>query len=170
MALSEKQRQTLILNNRESNQIVRESIQEALLQLMEKKPFAEIKMTEVINRSGISRSALYRNYKTRESIVLDILDDYIEQIYQNVNNVIENNWEAIFTFMQDNKPKIQLLFEAGLEQRILAKLNENIDYTSPAGYTKALWNGMIYNVILFYAGSGYPDTKKLPVLFLPPWK
>ena len=39
------------------------------------------------------------------------------------------------------------------------------DYKTQTGYTNALWNGMIYNAILFYAKSGYTDTKKLPTLF-----
>lgn len=160
MRKSEKQKQILALNNQESNQITRESIKEALFQLMERKPFIEIKMTEIINRSGVSRSALYRNYKKKEDILLEVLDDYIEHIYLNAGDVVENNWEAIFSCIQENKLKLEMLLEAGLEQRILDKLNENIDYATSAGYTNALWNGMIYNAILFYAKSGYPDTKK----------
>ena len=64
MRLSQKQRDTLKKNNEESNFVTREAVQEALFLLMKEQDYEEIRITDIIKKSGISRSAFYRNYKT----------------------------------------------------------------------------------------------------------
>ncbi|KRL84696.1 TetR/AcrR family transcriptional regulator [Lacticaseibacillus pantheris] len=60
----------------------------ALLQLLEKKPLAEIKVTELVARAGVSRMAYYRNFDTLEDIlrayfaprISHLFDDVIERV------------------------------------------------------------------------------------------
>lgn len=47
----------LRLSNKESNKLTRESIRTALVFLMGQKPFDKIKITEIVNRAGVSRTA-----------------------------------------------------------------------------------------------------------------
>ncbi len=69
MEMTEKRQKILKLNNEESNYVTREAIRDALYLLMKRKSFQEIKISKIIERSGVSRSAFYRNYKTKEEIL-----------------------------------------------------------------------------------------------------
>lgn len=60
----------------------------ALLQLLEKKPLAEIKVTELVARAGVSRMAFYRNFDTLADVLrayfaprmTRLFDDVITQV------------------------------------------------------------------------------------------
>ena len=56
-------------SNREANAITRESLFEALLILVKKKPFDKITVSELVKRAGVSRTAFYRNYNSITQIV-----------------------------------------------------------------------------------------------------
>ena len=52
-----------------ANLIVRDSIETALIQLMEKKPFGEITISEIVGKAGVSRVSYYRNYYYKEEVL-----------------------------------------------------------------------------------------------------
>ena len=56
---------------------VREALGQALVRLMERKPFAQITITEIVQLAGVSRSSFYRNYQEKE----DLLCEYIHTLY-----------------------------------------------------------------------------------------
>ena len=55
----------LIKANQISNKLTKESIQEALLVLLSKKAIEEVRITEIVKKAGISRTAFYNNYTTK---------------------------------------------------------------------------------------------------------
>lgn len=57
-----------------ANLIVRESIETALLQLMDKKPFGEITISEIVKKAGVSRVSYYRNYYFKEDVLFVKMD------------------------------------------------------------------------------------------------
>ncbi len=59
------------------NECVKESITVALLNLMRKKAFSEIKVTEIVKLAGVGRTSFYRNFESKE----DVLKKYINQLY-----------------------------------------------------------------------------------------
>ena len=67
-----EEKNVLRLNNEESNKLTRECLTTALMQLMKEKPLDKITITELVARSGVSRTAFYRNYSTKEDILVDI--------------------------------------------------------------------------------------------------
>ncbi|MBM9833823.1 TetR/AcrR family transcriptional regulator, partial [Enterococcus faecalis] len=56
-----KATQHLQKHNKEANQITRESLETALLFLMEKKELTKISISELVEKAGVSRNAFYRN-------------------------------------------------------------------------------------------------------------
>ena len=70
----------LRLSNQESNQITRECLEAALLDLMTTKDLDKISITELTNNAGVSRSAFYNNYKTKEALLDSIVQKVIKQI------------------------------------------------------------------------------------------
>ena len=68
-------RNALRLSNAESNRLTRECIESALLILMEDKDLEDISITSIIKRAGVSRSAYYRNYSSKEDILANVFDE-----------------------------------------------------------------------------------------------
>ena len=52
-------------SNAESKRITRECIESALILLLENKSFADISISELVKRAGVSRTAFYRNYESK---------------------------------------------------------------------------------------------------------
>ena len=65
MPVNEKQLRTLMANNDELHKETRECIKEALIELLQKTRFNDISMTDIINRSGVSRAGVYKKCRDR---------------------------------------------------------------------------------------------------------
>ncbi|WP_150538517.1 TetR/AcrR family transcriptional regulator [Actinobacillus vicugnae] len=52
------------------NDVVKESITEALLRLMQQKDFYTITVTELTNLAGVSRVSFYRNFGSKEDVLI----------------------------------------------------------------------------------------------------
>ena len=57
------------------NGIIRESITEALILLMQKQPYDSITVTELTRKAGVGRVSFYRNYKSKDDILIQKLDE-----------------------------------------------------------------------------------------------
>ena len=68
------------LSNKEANKVTRECLQTALIQLMSQKPFEKITITELVRRSGVSRTAFYRNYESKDEILNEVCRSFIDSM------------------------------------------------------------------------------------------
>ncbi len=59
------------------NMSVRIAIEQALVQLMRDAPIEKISVSAVIRRAGVARTSFYRNYQTKE----DVLVSYTDRLY-----------------------------------------------------------------------------------------
>ena len=57
-------------------------IYEALVILMETKPYKEITITDITRKAGVSRMAYYRNYQDKDDILIDHLREQLEEATQ----------------------------------------------------------------------------------------
>ncbi|HEM5982027.1 TPA: TetR/AcrR family transcriptional regulator [Streptococcus suis] len=78
--ISPQSLKNLYQSNKEANQLTKESIETALLFLLEKKELKQISVSELVRKAGVSRNAFYRNYKSKE----EILEDYYERTSSNL--------------------------------------------------------------------------------------
>ena len=145
--LTEKQRETLIKNNEESRAITREAIRGALLLIIKEKAYCDISVTEIIKKSGVSRSAFYRNYKSKDEVLFDALDGVFEEMIGSLERSLEKNLRIIFFKIMENQTTLQILVNAGLEYHILDIINKHIVYGTNR-YEAYIWNGVLYNIIL----------------------
>ena len=158
--LSDKQLETLRNNGKESNKITKEAIFQALLILLEKKKLSEITITEIINKSGVSRSAFYRNYKTKESILFEFMDESIKYVFGSMGQNISDNWMMILEFVNNNKKIFVTLLETGVGEEFLKKMNAYSDFDKDDLYIDTIWRGIIYNIILSYINTGFQEPEK----------
>lgn len=164
MEMTEKQKETLKRNNYESNQVTREAIRDALYILMRKKDFAEIKITEIINKSGVSRSAFYRNYKTKEDIIQELVSEFVEIFNTQGTASLTANWRLAFNYFLEHREKMNLIIQARLEHLLLNETNKNLDYSRGDDFVQAMNNGLIYNVIIYWAKSGMQEGSEAAAL------
>lgn len=85
--ISPKSLNNLHQSNKEANQITRESIETALLYLLEKKEMRHISISELVRKAGVSRNAFYRNYKSKEEI--------LELAYERTSNAVVEKWKKL---------------------------------------------------------------------------
>ena len=114
-----EERSVLRLNNAESNKLTRECLATALMQLMKEKPIDKITITELVKRAGVSRTAFYRNYSSKE----DILQNVREEITKLTNEFLskpelkENSFlwfKECFKIVQEHEDVIKTIMEANL--------------------------------------------------------
>ncbi len=81
-----------------SRRPVSEAISDALLSLMEEKPFIDITVTDVVKRAGVARASFYRNFSSTSDILDSILDGFKQEFIKNALPVItsqdERQWRA----------------------------------------------------------------------------
>ncbi len=132
-----EKRRVLRLGNAQSNKLTRECLTTALVYLMGEKAFDKITITELVKRSGVSRTAFYRNYTTKEDIIKEIAADVKQAIAEQLNRPeYETNlrkWYAdCFQIVADNEKTINMLKKAGLSIYMLFDGGSIVDDLIPS--------------------------------------
>ncbi len=156
MPISEERRRLLEANNAQSRLEARTCIKNAFLSLLREKSYNEIRMTDIIRASEVSRSGVYKNYKNKEEILVDIYREPIEEILSALGGSIFENIELIFRIGKKHEASITAIISSGLEHLFLRRMNERFEGVSTSYYIP-LWNGMIYNSFIEWARSGMTE-------------
>lgn len=156
MGHTASQLEALRKSNLESNTITRESVQEALFYLMNTTDYDDIRITDIIKKAGISRSAFYRNFKSKDDILKDYIGDFSELTFHSFSRDVRENWRTYLTAIKENKTKLEILIKAKREQLLLDKLNELVDYSSGTDFSKAIPHGYIFNITIYWVKCGLP--------------
>ena len=147
MPISEERRRTLMINNAEAKREARRCIKNALLALLEQNSYENIRMTDIIRKSGISRAGVYNNYKSKDEIMLDVFKRPMKEIFASLGNSVYDNLDMIFQVANEHKATIRMLIKAGLAHRFLDVLNSRYEDASVSFY-HPVWNGLLYNAAI----------------------
>ena len=71
---------------KEANRRVKSSITEALLSLMYQKSFSDISITELIRTANVARTSFYRNYESKEDVLITLIEDVLDQFKEAIEN------------------------------------------------------------------------------------
>ena len=129
-----------IMNKNEiANNIVRESLTDALFSLMSKKEFNDITITELSKKAGVSRLSFYRNYNSKEEIIVKYLDDKANQWWE--KQISDRSGDVIlemFNHFYSERDKLAIIYKAGLShllyQNILVCRLYNFLQENPAAF------------------------------------
>ena len=69
----------------EANILTKECIVTALLRLMKVKSYSTISITDITNLAGVSRMAYYRNYKSKDDILINHLVDQEKRLLNDLH-------------------------------------------------------------------------------------
>lgn len=114
------------------NAYAKECLFLSLLDLMEQKHFQDISITELAKKAGFSRMTFYRNYRIKE----DILLEYIQQNTSKIINSFKTNKEMdemqflvlFFSTFRSEKRLIKNLIYSNLTHLLNVSFQNNAEY------------------------------------------
>ncbi|CAK8054817.1 TetR/AcrR family transcriptional regulator [Eupransor demetentiae] len=156
-------------NIRVKNQIV-----EGLFSLLKEKPLSNIKISELIERSGVARVSYYRNFDDKEEILRYYLTDltktghqqlieYFKQ-HHDIEHPFEQRFVIAFRFFQENQVKLQQLIDSGLSGYFFQflqdlRISDDAHRNTPVNhYEHAVISGAIYSLQVEWLKSGAKES------------
>lgn len=108
---------------------------EAMMQLLERKAFADISVTELCDRAGVSRMTFYRLYGRREDVLLDELDRLLAEVQLPEGTADAADAEAsapdfmqtmrrLLRIFEQNKRFLHAVFDADLDFHIIHRFEQ----------------------------------------------
>ena len=147
---------------RAANQRVKQCITDALFSLLEEKRLSEIRITEIIERAGVARASFYRNYRTKEDVLVtlirDELDRYGEEMRLDQGTFYTyENMLLSFRYFRRNREHILNLYRSGFVSILLEELNhfhEAVEGSMPVAsidkYELYMYIGALLNTALVW--------------------
>lgn len=76
----------MIMDKRkENNMRVKRKITDALFLLMSEKSLADIHITELVKKAGVARASFYRNYSSKENVLVTLIQDILDEFREEIN-------------------------------------------------------------------------------------
>lgn len=146
-----------------NNQIIRECITEALLILMQKQPFQEITVMELTKKAGVGRVSFYRNYDSKESVLVAKLDEEVIKWWGTFSPTSTKDYiTALFEHCLDVKEILILLYKQRLSHLLIENINNCFGFLGgdkdEVAYSKACLSGCVFGVLNEWISRGMVDT------------
>lgn len=161
-------RNALRLSNEESNRLTRECIESALFLLMKKSDFQSISITDIIRKAGVSRSAYYRNYTSKEDILTNIFRKAAETIVDALSEQMTQQnmfrcYHVLFTKVYDNRTIFEIIEKADMIYQFQSAVNEKYllfisSEPIEQHYRVLSWIGSVFNIIFGWMSRSYAET------------
>lgn len=104
---------------------------QALLELMQEKPYSKITIKELTERSDLSRQTFYQVFQSREEIIEYHLDCLFEKYLQEIQSLKISSTEGlakiVFSFARQNETFIRALIENDLTGILNRKMQLYMD-------------------------------------------
>ncbi len=168
-----EKRNVLRLSNEESNQLTRECLETALLYLMTDKELDKITITELVAKAGVSRTAFYSNYTSKEDILSNILSDALDEMSELALDVLSKGSVtelciSLFKWMETQRESISVLLKANMYELLFFEIEKKLRKFFPHGdtqtsYLLTAWCGAFYRIVIRWAKEGMPSSFDEPV-------
>lgn len=154
---------------------IKDKIIRAFFDLMQGKEYKNIKVTDIVNQAGVSRESYYRNFNSKEDIVIQFLDNVKEEMEIKESNsedilkeqLLLQKFEEAFVIVKKYKIEILSIYQE-LPNNILQKLfNEftesfigDMPNDSAEKYKLYFISGAGLNIVIEWIENG---TKEEPI-------
>lgn len=113
---------------REANLRVKQNITRSLFSLMKEKSLADIHITEIVRRAGVARASFYRNYCSKEDVLVtlirDVLNEFSEEIQIKQDNFYTyENILLSFQYFKKYRSYVLDLYHSGFLSVLVEELN-----------------------------------------------
>jgi AcrR family transcriptional regulator len=160
-------------SNKETNRLTREALCTALVLLMKEQSFDKISITDIVRRAGVSRTAYYSNYSSKQEILYDLVDSLIFEINQKLLPYTDERTgkakhprkfiKVMFEVFYQQQDIYKTLFHAHFNHIILDRLNDSmlshLEEKSDENTYRIYFNaGALYNVFSRWIQSEMTKT------------
>ena len=161
-------------HSEELNRLVIESLQGALLQLVAKKAYDSITVTELCKKAGVSRMAFYGNFDSKDDIikkiVYDLQNELLTRIGSPFRHEVTYNWYLeMFRFTAEKSDVLKSIFCAGYQGKYLDLVNSVIlrhkDMQPEESYLRLLWSGGIVNAVVYWLSNDMAESPEQMATF-----
>ncbi len=150
----------------QSEKYVDEYIISALFDLMKKKKYDDISITEITNKAGVSRVSFYRNFNSKE----DIIKKWIENtttIFLKTSDInfkkdsTRDYFIKLFSHLEKYKEQSLLIYKANLTHLLKSEFENNLlsihqqEYDNYKSYFLA---GGMFNVYYYWLINGCKES------------
>lgn len=154
----------------QENMRVKMCITDALFDLMQEKSISEITVTEIIRKAGVARASYYRNYESKEDVLVTLIRDVLEYFrmtmeYDLADGITYEHMARCFAFFKEFGEYALNLYESGFASLILDELNqfhEMLAGTMPASsierYELYMYMGALFNTVMNWLQSGAKES------------
>lgn len=146
------------------NAVVKESIEIALIKLMENKHISNISITELVQKAGVGRASFYRNFSSKEDVVRQYINKItINYVKSKMTNFFEGDFTenliSLFTHLKNNHKYVSMLIDSNL----LYMVKEQFDmafklYYKVYDYKLAFLSGGLFNTYSLWVSTGMKET------------
>lgn len=155
---------------KEANLRVKKNITAALLDLLEQKSISEISISEIIAKAGVARASFYRNYATKENVIITLISDVLEEYRATLSDTEEDfyNYKNILTsfeFFDRYEKQVLDLHRFGYGSLLLDMLNQfheevagTMPCTSTERYKLYVYIGSLYNTAMMWLKTGQSEN------------
>jgi len=156
---------------KQANLRVKENITKALFALMKEKSLGSITITELVNGAGVARASFYRNYCSKEDVLVTLIRDVLD-VFRGEAGLEQGglhtyeNIRLSFQYFQKYRSYILDLYHCGFASFLLEELNrfhESIEGDMPSSsiekYRLYLYMGALFNTAMVWLSE---DGKTTP--------
>ncbi len=148
----------LRLSNKKSNRITRECLETALLRLLTEKELGKISITELVRVAGVSRTAFYTNYSSKEDILsywmAQLGDDLVAFLWPYVEaGELTEMFRQLFMRVIEDRHQLSIVFQVGLQYKLSAAMETAVLKKNPGcsdkdRYVITGYCGLVNNVLM----------------------
>ncbi|MED0987736.1 TetR/AcrR family transcriptional regulator [Bacillus paramycoides] len=160
------------MGNKDINEATKEAIYIALLQLMKKRDFQKITITDTTKRAGVSRMAFYRNFQSKGEILTNRLDELFKEYYEEIlSKEVPSPYDfsvSFFIYFRNHNQLIKAMLQAQLHTELIPKFNQYLEniYTdiyknrSINSYEIKFLVGGILNILISWIESNMKESNE----------
>lgn len=154
------------MRKNEAHDAVIESLSEALIQLMGRKKFSEISVSELCTRAGVSRISYYRNFDSMEQILTNYLVSCTDSWWNDFSKhdmdyILEHFCEELTAEYRKNQAVIRLIYANNLsfiiKEHIFVCCNVYPEQDEKEAYVRSVFAGAVYGMIDEWIRLGMKD-------------
>lgn len=123
----------VLQQNHSENKLVlrtRSWIFQSLILLMPTNEYKDLSITSIVEKAGVSRQSFYRNYKSKDDIIIKFFDEVFNDFLCNVQDnhlSASETYQAYFSTLYNHKDALSIIYNASLDYLIYKIL---ISYTT----------------------------------------
>ena len=155
----------------ELNAFIKSCITDALIQLMQKKPFEEITITELTQTAGVGRASFYRNFKSKQDVLAQHLSDLLVEWGKDFEAKGNKDYfnESLFRHFYKHRDVYLLLYQQGLSNLIYDSIRQAFKFDESSNnverYVKSTFAGLIFGMVDEWMRQGMQESPE-QLLFL----